>query len=368
MKTKRSLKAVFCILLIIFLVGFMLSIIIYTIRSKEPLSTVTGYLINSISLVTAIIALVIAMITYFTIDSVNSVTSMEGNVLENYSYSVAYSEMVMQFRNCRNQTEFMDLLMDTINDKSKNKTSTCIQFADWIQIIIDHLIWFAYVDFNNKEFYIKCEKLVFKLEKECDRYNSLSNGIQYLLKENVKLIKYVLTYKQSINLEENRICYLENIRGKMISNPISQIIYYNYLGLDYRKKASKILNKCQSNEKEFSYQYMKAVSTYNFSEQDKNHFYIFIDRAKQCFHNASKLAEADVLWDGYIKYNEVRLKVMEYMITQNNKDNILKDIREVINIREMVCFLFDKSSSFLDEKFMEEHNRSIKLYESFENL
>lgn len=367
-RIRRTTKTVFIILFTIFLIGFLLSIIVYVNRTKEPLNTVSGYLVSITSLVISVIALVIAMITYFSIDSVNSVTAMEGNVLENPQYSIAYSEMVMQFSKCKNQNEFMNLLMNIINDRYGNKTSTCIQFADWLQTIIDHLIWFAYVDFTNNEFTSKCERLVLNLEKECGRYNSLSNGIQYLLNENVKLIKYVLIYQKSRNLEQNQICHLENIRGKMILNPISQIVYYDYLGLDYRRKANKILQKCGNVEKEFSFNYMKEVLAYQYTEEDIRHFCILLNRAKECFKNASRLAETDILWEGYIEYNEVRLRVMEYLIQHTNKEDILNAIKKVIDIRESICFLFNESTTFLSEKFKDEYNMAVSLYENFAKL
>ena len=367
-RIRRTTKTVFIILVTVFLIGILLSIMIYVNRTKEPLNTVFGYLITITSLVISVIALVIAMITYFSIDSVNSVTAMEGNVLENPQYTIAYFEMVMQFSKCKNQKEFMDLLLDIINHKYGYKTSTCIQFADWLQTIIDHLIWFAYVDFNDKEFTDKCERLVSNLEKDCLRYNSLSNGIQYLINENVKLIKYVLIYQKSRNLEQNQICHLENIRGKMILNPISQIVYYDYLGLDYRRKANKILQKCGNDEKEFTYNYMNDVLDYKYTEEDIRHIYILLNRAKECFNDAGRLAETDVLWEGYIKYNEVRLRVMEYLLQHTNKEDILIGIKDVINIREAICFLFNEPNAFLSKKFKEEYDMAVSLYENFARL
>lgn len=368
-KIRRTTQKVFIVLVTIFLVGILFSVMIYVNRIKEPLTTVFSYLITITSLVISLIALVIAMITYFSIDSVNSVTAMEGNVLENPRYTIAYFEMVMQFSKCKNQKEFMDLLLNIVYNKERDKTSTCIQFADWLQSIIDHLIWFAYVDFKDKEFVKKCEILITKLEKECLRYNALSNGIQYLLNENVKLIKYVLIYQRARNLEQNQICYLENIRGKMILNPISQIVYYDYLGLDYRRKANKILQNCGNrNEKEFTYKYMKDVFDYKYTEEDVKHIYILLNRAKECFNGAIRLAETDVLWEGYIKYNEMRLRVMEYLLQHTNKEDVLIGIKDVINIREKICFLFGEKDTYLSEKFKDEYNMAVSLYENFARL
>lgn len=370
MKRKRSLFIIVVILLMIILIGSLLSYIIYTNRDKEPVDLISDYLISITSLVIAFIALIIALITYFSIDSVNNVTAMEGNVLENPNYAIAYSEIVTQLQECKTQKDFMNQLMEKMNQGLEQPTSSCIQFADCVQKIIDHLIWFGYVDFKDPVFKNQCETLVTRLEKEGKRYNTLSNGIQYLLNENIKLIKYVLNYQKERNLKKNQLCNLEDIRGKMILNPISQIIYYDYLGLDYKRKANEILRKCGSKEEELSVRYMKSVMDHDYSKEDIRHVMMLIKRAKECFEKARTLSEADVLWEGYIKYNEVRLHVMEFLIIKTNHNDILQNISEVVNIRETVCYFFQNESeeTYLNTKFTFEYKNALSLYHNFNHL
>ncbi len=369
MNRKRTLIIILLTFFVIILLGVLLTYIVYVNRTKEPVDILSDYLINITSLVIAFIALIIALITYFSIDSVNSVTAMEGSVLENPNYTIAYSEMVMSFIDCKNQNDFKKLLIDKVYNGLKRPTATCIQFADCIQIMIDHIIWFAYVDFNDNDFKTKCDKLIIKLEKELLRYNSLSNGIQYILNENIKLIKYIMDYQQGRNLNKSNICNLEDIRGKMIQNPISQIVYYDYLGLDYRKKANQILKKCGSDDVEFTVEYMKSVMEYEYSQDDIQHVKMLLRRAQDSFNNASKLSDTDILWQGYIKYNVARTCVMEHLLDSTNGAEILEYINEVISIRESVCFLYQYGGdSYLNSRFNVEYRNAVNLLLEFKKL
>lgn len=369
MNRKRTLLIICLTLFVILILGVLLTYIIYINRYNEPLDVLSDYLINITSLVIAFIALIIALITYFSIDSVNNVTAMEGNVLDNPNYTIAYSEMVMDFKDCKNQSEFQTLLCEKVFTGLKHSTSTCIQFADCIQRVIDYIIWFAYLDFQDKELMKQCDKLIRRLDRELQRYTSLSNGIQYLLNENVKLIKYIFEYQKGRNLNRSNICKLENIRGKMIQNPISQIIYYDYLGLDYRKKASEILRRCGSNDPEFSTKYMRAVMEYKYCTNDIKHVALLLMRAKECFHIAGQIAETDLLWQGYIEYNLSRTSVMEYLINPTNGANISNNINDVVNIREMVCFFFQQNEdAYLNSRFELEYKSAVNLLNEFSNL
>lgn len=171
------------------------------------------------ALIVSFIALVISIVTYFSIDKVNDITSMSGNVLENSTYSVATSELVNEFNGCNNDKDFTKELLDSVshpkNGNPIGKTKSIIEFADLIQNFIDHLIWFAYID-DEPDTYKKKEEIVKDLEKNLEKYEKLSNGIQYLLKENLKLIQYVLLYKDSTrnNTYERN---MENIRGRMVT-------------------------------------------------------------------------------------------------------------------------------------------------------
>lgn len=336
---------------------------------KEPTDIIPDFFISISSLVISFIALIIALITYFSIDSVNNVTSMEGNVLENPNYTIAYSEMLKSFSNCKVELEFEKKLLEKVNPVLNYKNLTCIQFADFIQNVIDHIIWFAYVDFKNAQIRNECTKLIQSLERELQRYSSLSNGIQYILNENIKLIKYVLDYQEERSLNRDTVCRLEDIRGKMLQNPISQIIYYNYLGLYYRNKANTLFRPCNSKYNEFSFEYMKSIIEYNYDPKVVKEINILLNRAHCNFDLADELAKTDILWQGYIQYNLARTFVMEYLINATAEDLTCNYARSALSVRDAVCFLYRSADdSYLNEMFYKEYTYADNLLKEFKKL
>lgn len=369
MSKKKPLHIVFFIITIVFIICALISYIIYINQMKEPTDIIPDFFISISSLVISFIALIIALITYFSIDSVNNVTSMEGNVLENPNYTIAYSEMIKSFSNCKVKSEFEKKLLEKVCPAFNNKTLTCIQFADFIQNVIDHIIWFAYVDFKGAQLRNECTKLIQYLERELQRYSSLSNGLQYILNENIKLIKYVLDYQEERSLNRDTVCRLEDIRGKMLQNPISQIVYYNYLGLYYRNKANTLLRQCNSQNNEFSFEYMKSILQYNYNPKVVKEINILLNRARFNFDLADELAKTDILWQGYTQYNLARTFVMEYLINTTVEDLTYNYARSALSVRDVVCFLYRSANdSYLNEMFYKEYTYADNLLKEFKKL
>jgi hypothetical protein len=89
---------------------------------------------------------------------------------------------------------------------------------------------------------------------------------------------------------------------------------------------------------------------------------MFLKRAQDSFNNASKLSETDILWQGYIKYNIARTRVMNYLLEATNSEEILKYIDEVISIRDSVCYLFQYGeNTYLNSRFKIEYNNAVNL-------
>jgi len=326
----------------------------------ENIVTITSFVIS-------FIAFIFSMITYFSIDVVSGVTSMDGNVLENSDYTIAYEEAVDSFKEAKTEQEFFNELMKKV--KNDRKSKSCMIFADELQTVIDYIIWFAYIDLNNPDYRRECEQLVEKITKEQKRYEKMSNGINHLLEENVKLIKYVLVYQEKRSAGESGFSKLENIRGNMLKNPISQIVYYDYLGLDYRRKAASILNACGDGNQEFSTEHMLAIMNFSYSEEQKKQIACFVERAEICFEKAREVAAGNILWEGYISYNKARVDLMKYLMHLEEDENALcKTLAEIVRVRENACFLFGGKGSYLDGKFVEEIKRAKNLKCNFKKL
>ncbi len=320
------------------------------------------------SFVISVVAFVFAMITYFSIDAVESVTAMDGNVLENEDYEIAYEEMIDTFKDERNQEAFTKKLFEEV--KCPRRTKSCIVFADHLQKILDHIILFTYVKMEDESVKKECNKLVRTIKKEANRYNRLSNGIKYQLDENVKLITCILDYlKMRSEKQYGEASKLENIRGNMIKNPISKILYYDYLGLDYKGKAAKILGVCGKPDAEFGVEHMRIIMKHEYSNEEKKHMSCVVERAGICFVKAQEIAKENILWEGYISYNKVRVEIMKFLMEQGaSKEEILSELNRIIRVRENVEYLFKRKDSYLNSQFAEEVRKAKVLKKSFEEL
>ncbi len=364
MKSKSKVLAVF-ISIITFGLGVLLTLAVLDPEVPSLVFSLTENIILFTSFFISFIAFIFSMITYFCIDSVNSITAMEGNVLENENYSIAYEEAVDQFENASNRVEFTKKLFSIVMPTKKSES--CMNYADDLQKLIDYIIWFAYVDLKEPTVKQQCEAMIKIIDKEKSRYDKLSNGINYLLNENIKLIKYVFDY-QKIKSEgiSSQFSKLENIRGDMLKNPISRIIYFDYLGLDYRRKAADILKACGDDNSEFSAEHMTKIREHDYTEEQLKHFTCLIDRAEMCFEKAQEIAKDNVLWNGYISYNRLRVEVMKNLMGNDQScEEVLKEIDRVIRIRENAEFMFKRNNSYLNTQFAKETERVQELKEYY---
>lgn len=352
-----------------FLLGILLTVVLLQIRNTVQVMSLVEKLILITTFVVTFVSFIFSMITYFSIDSVGSVTAMDGNVLENENYVAAYEEMIYTFKDVKDQKAFTDKLFEIV--QCPRRTKSCMVFADYLQKILDYIILFAYIDMSDINVKRRCDSLVETIRNEARRYNRLSNGIRYQLDENIKLISYILDYQQirSKNLQR-RFSRMENVRGHMLKNPISKILYYDYLGLDYRRKAAMLLATARlTNSDEFSNENMRAIMTYDYSEEEKNHVICLLERADMCYRKVQKYSQESILWEGYLSYNKVRVEVMKYLIKiGKNKKKILKELDQTINVRKNIEYLFKYEDSYLSSKFEEEVRMATYLKKEFELL
>ena len=329
------------------------------------------------SFIVAGASLAFSMITYWRIDVLNNITSMEGNVLDNKNYTVSYEEIIDDYADQKDQNSFSQKLVKSI-ELSQN-TKSCIDFADCLQNILDHLVLFGYVNFSDVSIKNECENLIKNIQNEANRYEAISNGIKYQLDENIKLIEYVFNYQERRNKNDNsQFSKLENIRGGMLSNPVSQVLYYNYLGLDYKNKVIRILKVEDNIKDEFGIEWLKFIICHDYSTEEMLKINCLIDRADKCLQKAYEKADDNILWDGYISYNKVRIDILKYLlkietdgkerVESEEKKIILKRLDDVIRKREEIKFLFDRTDSYLNVMFDEEIKNATKLKNNFNDL
>lgn len=370
MSKKSSIVTVFIIIAIVIVTS--ITVILYKSNFFDSINAITTFSIQIVSLGLSITALVIAVVTYSSIDSVNMISTMEGNVLENENYTIAYSELVLNYASCKDIRSLQDKLFEDNINNIKYKSKTCIQFSDNLQNIIDSILWFAYTDVRSSECQSKAKELTELLDKKFLEFDRITNGNQYLLMESIKLIKYVLYYQGNRDTSDfNPKFDLINIRGKLLRNPISKIIYLDYLGLSYNAKAIALVKDiCKLNGQVFLPENIKKI--YNTDFKDKyEHINLYLQRAHKAFAMARELSEDEVLWEGYIKYNLARVLLMKALVNKSSFEEWELLIAETIEARHRVAVLFgdlikDGENSYLINSFEKELYLSKMVKYSYE--
>lgn len=340
--------------------------------NADSFSDKFGILLSVFSIVISVVALVYAMITYYSIDSVQSMNSMEGNVLCNTKYSVAYPESIQYFEDCITEDEFQSRLFDLLLYK---KSVDCKQYAEHIQCVIDNIIWIAYAN-HNDSFYKKCSVLLEKLNSDKQKFKYINSGLNCLFNENIKLISYVINYQNQRIENSVAISRLENIRGRSIENPVAQITFYNYLGLEYRKRADKLLG---FNNIFTAENMKKIIEKFQSGEyqKEKAHYSALLDIAEKSFMKAFVISNDDMIWKGYISYNLARVKVMRYLVSPDDvyKADVEDCLERAVRDRDNILYLIwsdseslSQKQSFLNRKFCEELTRAKKLIAEFSKL
>ena len=345
--------------------------LIYGEEYFDSVNTILSFSFNILSLFISVIALFISIFTYSSIDSVNMISSMEGNVLCNENYNAEYAILVDNYSECTDAKELEEKLYQTISKNLKEKSGTCMQFTDRIQEILDSILWYAYVDTKSDHYKEHINEIIKSLDDSYKKFNSISNGNQYILSEHIKLIKNVLKYQEVTHAggKPDTSSEMLNIRGRMFQNAVSKTIYYDYLGLEYHKKAVALLRSIIGFEgTEFMQENMEKISAENYSEEVKRELFLYLSKAHEAFEKAMESASEDILWKGYITFNKARIDLICSVILNKFDDNWDKSIREAIYARYGVVKIFAPKGekSFLHKEFEKEYYYSKALYLSMQ--
>lgn len=373
MKWKHNLKY-WIISIIFFAIALSIMYIVYELYFNtgyfDSVNSIITLAIGLVSFLMSVIALIFSVVTYVSIDSVNALSSMEGNVLSNENYNAEYVLIVKQYNDCKTQVALRNKLIQDVNEFFQRHNRTCMEFTDSLQFLIDRLLWFAYVDTKNAESSIAIAEIINKFERKYYDFNSISNGNQYILKEHIKLIKNVLNY-QSVAHEGKEIDAngeMLNIRGRMLLNSVSKTIYYDYLGLEYYKKAlNKLKDITKFSGEEFIKENMKIISSFNYSESEKMEINGYLQEAQTAFNNAILSSESDILWKGYISFNKARIDLLcclvnnDFSQTQKWETSICKSIENRYFVKK-VFLSNDQPCSFLELEFEKEYIYAEALY------
>ncbi len=318
----------------------------------------TGTLISAAM---AIFALIVSILTLTSIDSVNSISRMEGNVLENDGYRTNLYRLIFDLKHERERkrkeafakfTE--DDFIRIIEKPYKCKITSGTQLADNLQQTIDYLVLLPYfiIQSDKKEadkiqLELKIDRLVDLIETKVKKFEHINAGSNILIVESFNLIQATIYQQFRERLPENRIRHMvlmPAIRGTMLKNPISKVVYHDYLGLFYMTKAKNILETI-INEKVDSVSGLEKCC-----HESGNAPKIVIDyfeNAKEHFKTALSVIGSDVMWNAFIRYNLARVNVYLLCLSGGKKEPNIFD--ECIEYRHRL-------NLFLDDLFEEYSN------------
>lgn len=337
--------------IIIAVVGIIATVIcvkIYPFKSTADLITFTT---TVSSLLVSFTAFIFAMKTYLSIDSVNVITQMEGNVLENENYVTSVNSLLKEY-DMKDTKGVADAIFNKLERKFAKESKTAIAFAGNLQYFIDIIVFFPSL-FNTKNDAEKLQnmdrmnKVLTLIERRKDSLLAISTGNLILIEETVKLIKYVMEYQELIHTNQYNVASsLLEVRGTMLKNSVTQTVYYNYLGLFYNKKVIGVLtNKYHLGNNLLDIDVLLQLKA-NIKNNPLNNveyelFMMYAEEARKAFKKALENCQEDVMWHGFIKYNDARTAYFLGLVEQNDEHEWHNIMNEAIVARKKLNILID---------------------------
>lgn len=306
----------------IVLVGLSTLAIGYKIYLIKDTTDMILFLTTLIGLVVSFWAFLFAMRTYISIDSVNVITQMEGNVLENESYVTSYPSLLRKF-NQQSQEEVSKAIFKELKFKFNKQSKTALDFSFNLQFFIDIIVFFPYLFNKNDKNIEEMEKLIKQINKKRNIFFSVGSGNLILIDETIKLIQAVRDYQILTTSEGNLYSSILDVRGSMLKNTVTQTVYFNYLGLYYNYKAHETLRKAFDVQK-MDFFSLEGLQTLHSNKdkltiEDAELIHWYLGEAQDAFKAAKSHEKIDVLWKGFIKFNEARVSYLNNVLHSDDQ-------------------------------------------------
>lgn len=293
-------------------------------------------MIAVVSLSVALIALYISLRTFYSIDEVNAISRMDGNVMENPRYRPNILRAIFRFP----QKDFSDTskaLMMYMNElfRNPNKQSGA-HLADNVQEVADMMVLVPLFIHTNdsaqSDIHIKSvQALLNTMKHQVSNFKEISDGSCKLLDETVNLIDSIFAYQNMTGTGKSDPSKLLEIRGSLFINPVTCILYNNYLGLYLLRRATTILGRHQ---KGLSLREM-IDSANECSVEDKSMALVYLNKASDSFIRAKENIGDDMIWKGFVCFNLARAEYLKQLLYESfgdTTDNVWE-----AHINESIC-------------------------------
>ncbi|GGA65327.1 hypothetical protein [Ornithinibacillus halotolerans] len=347
------------------IVGIIMTISLYLSLQIYPIENTADkviFIVTVVSIVISFFAFIIAMNTYVSIDSVNRVTQMNGSVLENEDYVTSMIGLLDEY-DMADPKEARDAIFDELEKRFTKESKTALEFANNLQYFIDVIVFFpAFFTNEDRDSNVKeMKKLLNTIEKKKQSLMAISSGNLTLIEETVKLIVSVMEYQNLVSAHNYNVeSSILKVRGNMLKNSVTQTVYFNYLGLYYNKKAMSLLRKSLKLENEDLLS-IKGLILLNqnidkLMEEDLELLSIYLNESKKHFQIALEKSNQDVMWEGFIRYNEARTTFyLETIFPTNEEIQWKKMMDKAIVARKKMNLIIKDTIKNNNVSFLQEH-------------
>lgn len=282
-----------------------------------------NFIIAATSLGVALLALYISLRTFYSIDEVNAISRMDGNVMENPRYRPNILRTVFLFP----QTGFSETskaYMNYLNDLflKKNKQSGA-HLADSVQETADLLVLVPYFinTYNQKGSAVQLNSvsaLLATIKHKVDNFKEISDGSCKLLEETVRLIESVVAYQSWDVSNQSDPTKLLELRGSIFINPVTCILYHDYLGLYFLRKARAVMCK----QIQFPTLREMIECAKECPDSEKSMALVYLNKASESFKHAKENVGDDMIWTGYICFNIARVEYLKKILNESYGETV----------------------------------------------
>lgn len=315
-------------------------------------------MIAIVSLGVALIALYISLRTFYSIDEVNAISRMDGNVMENQYYRPNILRAIFLFPQI-DFTETSEALMlhmeEGFYDRSKQSGA---HIADNVQEVADLMVLVPFFIQTNDQYASavhlqRVSSLIKMMHERVNSFKEISDGSCKLLEETVSLIDSVFSYQKLTATGDSDPSKLLEVRGSIFINPVSVILYNNYLGLYFLQRATDILSEHQKGLS-LKHQIEKATTC---SADDKALAIMYAGKAVGLFKKAYESIGDDTIWRAFVCFNIARAQYMLQLLGNTFEQSAKEDWEKTINesIRNWIT-----SNMIIKEHFNNQSHNSQK--------
>lgn len=362
MRTRRLWLNIIAVAIVI-----ICSAILGTMMNAEDNSN--ELMIAVVSLGVALIALYISLRTFYSIDEVNAISRMDGNVMENPRYQPNILRAVFRFSQIgftETSEALMSYMEQLFSDKSKQSGA---HLADDVQEIADLLVLIPYfIKDNSAVQQDRVSALLATIRHKVDNFKEISDGSCKLLEETVCLIDSVFAYQRMNDFRKYAPPKLLEIRGSIFINPVTRVLYYDYLGLYFLRRAFFVISGIISPTIRET-----AICIQKCTEEEKSMALVYSSKASESFKRANDNIGDDMIWEGYLCFNIARAEYLNQSLKESfgeSTENVWepyidKSIRSWMTSNKIVAEHFSSKYPNREPSWLQ---RSFKSEEDFVRL